>query len=93
MSLFYRHKVSSFFLLPYLLWWIYMIYYMLKPAGEPVCDLSPVAFIIITPIWAFTYTCVWLSKYSTSHPSYRQDYLSFIFLCTFPLFVTFLFFI
>ena len=56
-----------------------MIYYMLKQAGEPVCDFSPVAFIIITPIWAFTYTCVWLGKYSTSHPAYRQDYLLFIF--------------
>jgi hypothetical protein len=87
MSLFYRHKISSFFLLLYLFWWMYMIYYMLKPAGEPVCDPSPVAFIIITPIWAFIYTCVWLGKYSTTPPAYRQDYLLFIFLCNCPLLI------
>jgi hypothetical protein len=90
MSLFYRHKISSFFLLLYLLWWIYIIYYILKPPGEPVCDFSSVAFIIITPIWAFIYTCVWLGKYSTAHPAYQQDYLLFIFLCICPLLVSFL---
>lgn len=87
MSLFYRHKISSFFLLLYLLWWLYMIYYMLKTSGEPICDPSPIVFILLTPIWAFVYSFVFFIKYFISKSSNRSDYLFFIWICTCPLLI------
>ena len=82
-----RNKTAFFFLLIYLLWWGFMAWYIFikAPLAEPGCDLSPVVFICLTPVFTIVYSTIFLIMALIKKGSVSKDYLIFTALVIFPL--------
>ena len=82
-----RNKIAFFFLFLYLLWWGYMAWYIFikAPLSEPGCDISPVVFIYLTPVFTIVFSIIFLIwALITKGPS-SKDYLILTALVIFPL--------
>lgn len=87
MSIIKRNKIAFFFLLIYLLWWGYMAWYIFikSPSAEPGCDLSPVVFIYLTPVFTIVYSIIFLILALITKNPGSKDYLILTALVVFPL--------
>lgn len=86
MSVFRRHIVSSIFLCLYFLWWMYMLQYIYIPRPDaPVCDFSPVLFLVFTALLGGIYVIAFLIKYIITDKTKKSDYLIFLQMVIWPI--------
>jgi hypothetical protein len=86
MNIFIRHKISSSLMVPYFLWWAFIIYYcfFINRPKEVTCDEGIAGIIYFTPIIGGIYVIGFLAKLVNSKKALWTDYLIFIIIIILP---------